>query len=81
LILEGQRPERVHVLYYDSFVHKTETYFGGEPIHLNPVGGGGTDFGTCFDWPGKQTIRPQTLVSLTDLCGTFPEIAPDYPVL
>ncbi len=33
------------------------------------------------DMLDEVDIRPQTLVFLTDLCGTFPEAAPDYPVL
>jgi predicted metal-dependent peptidase len=80
-ILEGQRPERVHVLYFDSEVQKVETYYAGQPVHLNPVGGGGTDFGPCFDWLDEHRIRPQTLVFLTDLYGSFPSSAPGYPVL
>jgi predicted metal-dependent peptidase len=80
-ILEGQRPQCVHVLYFDTEVHKVETYQAGEQVHLNPVGGGGTDFGPCFDWLEEHGIQPQTLVFLTDLCGTFPEIEPAYPVL
>jgi predicted metal-dependent peptidase len=80
-ILEGQRPERVHVLYFDTEVQKAETYFAGESVHLIPVGGGGTDFGPCFDWLEEHGIRPQTLVFLTDLCGTFPDSEPGYPVL
>jgi len=80
-ILEGQRPQCVHVLYFDSEVHKVETYQSGEQVHLNPVGGGGTDFGPCFDWLEEHGIWPQTLVILTDLCGTFPETEPGYPVL
>jgi predicted metal-dependent peptidase len=80
-ILEGQRPQCVHVLYFDTEVHKVETYQAGETVHLNPVGGGGTDFGPCFDWLEKHGTRPQTLVFLTDLYGTFPDDAPDYPVL
>jgi len=80
-ILEGQRPERVHVLYFDAEVHKVYTYTVGEALHLDPVGGGGTDFGPCFAWLNEHGIRPQTLVFLTDLYGTFPDDAPDYPVL
>jgi len=80
-ILEGQRPERVHVLYFDSEVQKVETYEAGQPVHLNPVGGGGTDFGPCFEWLDDHGILPQTLVFLTDLYGSFPESAPTYPVL
>jgi len=80
-ILEGQRPQRVHVLYFDATVHKAETYEAGQPVHLNPVGGGGTEFGPCFDWLDEHGILPQTLVFLTDLYGSFPPWAPAYPVL
>ena len=80
-ILEGQRPERVHVLYFDAVVQKVETYEAGQRITLNPVGGGGTEFGPCFEWIEEQGIRPQSMVFLTDLYGSFPPAAPDYPVL
>jgi predicted metal-dependent peptidase len=80
-ILEGQRPQCVHVLYFDTEVHKVETYQAGEQVHLNPIGGGGTDFSPCFDWLEDHCIHPQTLVFLTDLYGTFPDDAPGYPVI
>ena len=80
-ILEGQRPERVYVLYFDAVVQKVETYEAGQRIDLNPVGGGGTEFGPCFEWLEERGIRPQSLVFLTDLYGSFPPAAPDYPVL
>ena len=80
-ILDGARPERVHVLYFDSEVQKAETYEAGQPVHLNPVGGGGTEFGPCFDWLDERGIQPVTLVFLTDLYGSFPPSAPAYPVL
>jgi predicted metal-dependent peptidase len=80
-ILEGQRPERVHVLYFDAAVHRVDTYHAGERIELNPVGGGGTVFGPCFEWLEARGIRPQCLVFLTDLYGSFPPLVPQYPVL
>jgi predicted metal-dependent peptidase len=80
-ILDGQRPQCIYVLYFDTEVHKVETYQAGEQVHLNPIGGGGTDFGPCFDWLDEHGIQPQTLVFLTDLCGTFPENEPGYPVI
>jgi len=80
-ILEGQRPERVYVLYFDAAVHKVETYEAGERIELKPVGGGGTEFGPCFEWLDERGICPQSLVFLTDLYGSFPPSAPAYPVL
>ena len=80
-ILEGQRPERVYVLYFDAVVHKLEIYEAGQPISLHPVGGGGTEFAPCFDWVDERGIMPQTMVFLTDLYGSFPSSAPSYPVL
>ncbi|HEY2467784.1 MAG TPA: VWA-like domain-containing protein [Terracidiphilus sp.] len=80
-ILEGQRPERVYVLYFDTVVHKAEIYEAGQRIELNPIGGGGTEFGPCFEWLDERGIRPHTMVFLTDLYGSFPPSAPAYPVL
>jgi predicted metal-dependent peptidase len=80
-ILEGQRPERVYVLYFDAAVHKAEIYEAGQRIALNPVGGGGTEFSPCFEWLDERGIRPQTMVFLTDLYGSFPPSAPPFPVL
>jgi predicted metal-dependent peptidase len=80
-ILEGQRPERVYVLYFDAVVQKVEVYEAGQPISLNPVGGGGTEFAPCFEWVEERGIMPQTMVFLTDLYGSFPSSAPSYPVL
>ena len=80
-ILEGQRPQRLYVLYFDAAVHRVDTYGAGERIHLNPVGGGGTAFGPCFEWLEERGILPQCLVFLTDLYGSFPPSAPEYPVL
>ncbi len=80
-ILEGQRPERVYVLYFDAVVQKVEIYEAGQPISLNPVGGGGTEFGPCFEWIEERGIMPQTMVFLTDLYGSFPSSTPSYPVL
>jgi predicted metal-dependent peptidase len=80
-ILSGQRPREVHVIYFDAEVHKVESYRAGQPISLAPVGGGGTDFRPCFDWLEQHGIAPQVMVFLTDLCGTFPDSEPRYPVL
>jgi predicted metal-dependent peptidase len=80
-ILEGQRPQRVYVLYFDAIVHDVETFEAGQRVSLNPVGGGGTEFGPCFEWLEEHSVRPQTLVFLTDLYGSFPDLEPAYPVL
>ena len=71
-------PSRVRVIYCDTKVHRVDTFERGEEITLAPVGGGGTDFRPVFD---AIEERPACLVFFTDLCGRFPETAPDYPVL
>jgi predicted metal-dependent peptidase len=80
-ILAGQQPRLVHVLYFDTEVQRVESYQAGQPVALTPVGGGGTNFCPCFQWIADKGVQPQTLVFLTDLCGTFPEVAPPFPVL
>jgi predicted metal-dependent peptidase len=80
-IIEGQRPQRVYVLYFDAVVHTVETFEAGQRVSLQPVGGGGTEFGPCFEWLEVHGVRPQTLVFLTDLYGSFPDSEPAYPVL
>jgi len=80
-ILDGQRPRLVYVLYFDAAVQKVETYQAGQPVSLSPLGGGGTDFRPCFGWLEEHGVVPQSLVFLTDLCGTFPSEAPPYPVI
>jgi predicted metal-dependent peptidase len=62
-------------------VQKVETYEAGQCIALQPVGGGGTEFGPCFEWLDERGIQPQTMVFLTDLYGTLPASAPAYPIL
>ncbi len=80
-IMEGQRPERVYVVYFDTCVHKVDVYQPGRPIQLSPVGGGGTDFRPCFDWIEDRQIHPHVMVFLTDLYGPLPEQEPSVPVL
>jgi predicted metal-dependent peptidase len=80
-ILEGQRPECVHVLYFDSCIQRVDRYQSGEPISLTPVGGGGTDFRPCFEWIEENGVTPRMVVFLTDLYGTFPEKTPHIEVI
>jgi predicted metal-dependent peptidase len=80
-ILEGQRPELVHVLYFDTYVHKVDVYQAGQPIKLAPVGGGGTDFRPCFDWVAEHGVHTEMMVFLTDLYGALPDVIPPIEVI
>jgi len=80
-IYEDADPERIHLVWCDSKVHKVQTFERGEELIPEPVGGGGTDFRPVFDWIKEQGIEPQALIYLTDMYGTFPAEAPSYPVI
>lgn len=73
----------VHVLYCDTKVQGVQTVDRQDlPLRLTPQGGGGTDFRPVFDWVEKEGVSPCCLVYLTDLeCYSYPEQAPEYPVL
>lgn len=80
-IVGEMTPEKLHVVYCDNQVQKVEVFEAGEPVTMNPAGFGGTDFRPVFDWVENEGLQPACLVYLTDMCGSFPLGAPDYPVL
>jgi predicted metal-dependent peptidase len=80
-ISEEAQPEAIHVVYCDAAVRSTQEFTASEPVHLEPKGGGGTDFRPAFEWVAKNDVSPVCLIYLTDLCcDSFPE-TPEYPVL
>lgn len=72
------------VMDCDTHIRKEYNISTGEPCPPHAVGGGGTDFRGPF-------IKAQEIVDdgeeiagliyITDLCGTFPPVAPEFPVL
>lgn len=80
-IADEAKPEAIHVVYCDAAVQASQQFGPSEPIHLEPKGGGGTDFRPVFDWVEANQIAPVCLIYLTDLCcHSYPSI-PEYPVL
>lgn len=80
-IADEAQPEAIHVVYCDAAVEASQEFQPSEPIHLEPKGGGGTDFRPAFEWVKERQIEPVCLVYLTDLCcHSYPD-PPDYPVL
>lgn len=80
-LVEESHPERVHVLYFDTKVQRADVFEFCEPLQLEPKGGGGTDFRPVFSHLETEGIEPHAIVFLTDLCGTFPEQEPRWPVI
>ena len=80
-ISEEAQPEAIHVVYCDAAVQSTQEFRASEPVRLEPMGGGGTDFRPAFEWVVQNDVAPVCLIYLTDLCcDSFPEM-PAYPVL
>lgn len=48
-------------------------------LGLVPKGGGGTDFRPAIEL--AETMNPDLIVYLTDLCGRFPEKSPKCPII
>jgi predicted metal-dependent peptidase len=70
------------ILYCDARIHAVETWQSSDgPLKLKALGGGGTNFRPVFDWLEKADLSPACLVYLTDLYGSFPDKAPNVPVL
>ena len=81
-ISDQAQPEAIRVLYCDEVVNSTQEFRYSEPIKLEPMGGGGTNFRPVFEWVDAQNLSPACLIYLTDLeCDSYPDTVPSYPVL
>ncbi|RPI56476.1 MAG: hypothetical protein EHM49_00340 [Deltaproteobacteria bacterium] len=73
----------IAVVYCDTKVQNFQKFEPGDPIKLEPKGGGGTRYSPVFSWVEKEEINPSCLIYLTDgQCSDFPKEAPyDFPTL
>lgn len=81
-IMAETRPHRIHLYSFDARVYSAGTIEAGEidaPRRLK--GGGGTRFEPIFDQIDEDGIAPEVVLVLTDMCGSFPAQAPEYPVV
>jgi predicted metal-dependent peptidase len=84
-ILADCKPKLVRVIWCDSAVRRVEEARCLDELEHIRVegspGGGGTDFRPPFAWLEENSIRPDTVVYLTDMMGSFPEDPKVYPVV
>jgi predicted metal-dependent peptidase len=81
-ILAEAKPQKVHVAYFDTKVHKHEELEPGSiEFESHPTGGGGTSFADLFTWAEDEGISPAVAIVLTDMMGTFPSEEPGFPVI
>lgn len=75
------QPEKLYIIYADSVVHRVDEFERGDMVEFRPIGGGGTAFEPVFEYIADHEIAIDCLIGITDLEGSFPTEAPDYPVL
>lgn len=82
-ILRKLGPKLVRVIQCDARVHVVTEYrnLSDWQSGIKTTGRGGTDFRPPFEWLKERRFTPSCLVYLTDLQGSFPAHAPNYPVL
>jgi predicted metal-dependent peptidase len=80
-VKEEGNPSAIHLIYFDSEVSHYERFGRDDDLHVEPHGGGGTDFAPVFEFMAERQIEPVAVIFLTDLCcNSFGE-QPDCPVL
>jgi predicted metal-dependent peptidase len=84
-VLQDVRPKRIVVIGCDAAVSQVDELWSVDEFEALRVkgikGGGGTRFEPVFDYVKEQDLRPEALIYLTDMEGTFPSEAPAYPVI
>jgi predicted metal-dependent peptidase len=84
-VLCDVRPKRIVVIGCDHDVSQVEDVYSVDEFEAlrekGIKGGGGTRFEPVFDYVREHDLRPETLIYLTDMLGTFPTEAPAYPVI
>lgn len=69
-VCDMTKPERVHIIYWDTKVCQAEVYERDELDKMigttQPKGGGGTDVRSAIEYMAEKGIKPQAAVVLTD---------------
>jgi len=78
----GAYETTIRVIYCDVRVQGEKVFTRADlPLELELLGGGGTKFAPVFEHITKKAYTPSCLIYFTDLAGSFPSEAPDYPVM
>jgi predicted metal-dependent peptidase len=75
-------PTTIDCFYCDHRIQGHDVFTRDNTVRFeNCKGGGGTSFEPVFEEVERLGLRPECLIYLTDLEGSFPDHAPEYPVL
>jgi predicted metal-dependent peptidase len=84
-IIEDVKPEQLVIIWCDAEVNRVDYAEDSDDLNTirckGAVGGGGTSFIPVFNRIDEEGLTPEALVYLTDGLGSFPNAAPNYPVI
>ena len=84
-LLDEMSPARVTLIWCDATVQRVDEIEDIDDLNharkLGAQGGGGTDFRPVFKYIRDEGVEPAALVYFTDGYGSFPDLAPEYPVI
>lgn len=75
------KPTKTVVMMCDAAVHEVDEFGPDDEVTFRFSGRGGTDFRPVFEEIYNRNYKPKCLVFFTDGYGSFPDDAPEYPVL
>lgn len=84
-IMSDCTPRELIIVWCDAKVHRVDHCEDVGDLHTarykGAPGGGGTSFVPVFETIAELGVQPDALVYLTDGMGTFPDRAPNFPVI
>ena len=80
-IMRECQPEKTHVVYCNTRVHKTEEFDADEEIKFGRVERGGTDLRAIVTYAEEQDFEFAACVIFTDCETPFPDTEPDFPLM
>ena len=80
-IHKALKPQKMWILDIDTKIHNIQELSPYDKLKLKYYGRGGTDFLPLFGWIKDNNMQPDAVIYLTDGYATFPDQAPNYPVL
>ncbi|MBD3798001.1 MAG: hypothetical protein IE887_09765, partial [Campylobacterales bacterium] len=79
-LMEHIQNYEIDILVCDDKVHTHKKFYSGEPLEIEVIGNGGTDFRPVFEFVEKEFDEVKLVLYFSDLDGFFPKEPPNYEV-
>ena len=68
----------IDIVVCDTKIHIHQHFQSGEMLHVNIIGGGGSDFRPVFEWIEDEIEYCNLLLYFSDTIGIFPKKSPNF---